>query len=182
MKQDRLALDAQSQSLIDPITKKYIIQDGVFDLFKQTSREVSVADPDADKIHIVVEVFTLHMDREASYNALHAVTPKEPYVLLYETFRSFDDYVLSLDEADHTLHLPFNFRDVPVIFFNEGAPPDALGLGNDVSIQSGPLILPTARKIRITLRTFCSKAKTDYFGHKDFGFSTPVKRDIIKSC
>lgn len=181
LKEDRIALDAQSQNLIDPATKKYIINDGVFDLFKQTSREVSVADPDADKIHIVVEAATLDMDREASYNALYTITPKEPYVLLYETFRSFDDYVLSLDENDHTLHLPFDFRDVPVIFFNEGTDPDALGLGNDVSLQSGPLVLPTARKIRITIRSFCSTSKTDYFGDDDFRFSTPVKRDITQT-
>jgi len=181
LKQDRLALDAQSSQLLDPVTKKYKNPEGNFDLFKQTSREVSVADPDADKIHIVVEASTLDMDREASFNALHAVTPKEPYVLLYETFRSFGDYDLSLDEADHTFHLPFDFRDVPVIFFNEGSDPNALGLGNDVSLENGPLILPTARKIRITLRAFCSKANTGYFGHKDFGFSTPVKRDIFKA-
>lgn len=180
LKEDRVALDTQSQSLIDPITGKYIINDDAFDLFKQTSREVSVADPNADKIHIVVEAATFDMDREASYNALHSVTPKEPYVLLYETFRSFDDYVLSLDEADHTLHLPFAFRDVPVIFFNEGTDPDALGLGNDVSNQNGPLILPTARKLRITIRSFCSTDKTDYFGHDDFRFSTPVKRDVFQ--
>ncbi len=181
LKKDRLALDAQSQNLIDPVTKKYIINDDAFDLFKQTSREVSVADPNADKIHIVVEVLTLDMDREASYNALNAITPKEPYVLLYETFRSFDDYILSLDEADHTLHLPFDFRDVPVIFFNEGTDPDALGLGIDVGIQSGPLILPTARKLRITIRSFCSTDKADYFGDDDFRFSTPVKRDITQN-
>ena len=149
-------------------------------LFKQTSREVSIADPNVDKVHIVVEAATLDMDREASYNALHAVTPKEPYVLLYETFRSFNDYTLSLDDADHTLPLSFEFRDVPVIFFNEGKDPDALGLGNDVSVQSGPLILPTARKLRITLSSFCSTDKTDYFGDEDFRFSTPVKRDVTR--
>lgn len=181
LRQDRLALDTQSQSLIDPVTGKYIINDNSFDLFKQTSREVSVADPDADKVHIVVEVATLDMDREASYNALQSITPKEPYILLYETVRSFDDYVLSLDDANHTLHLPFEFRDVPVIFFNEGKDPNALGLGGDLSNESGALILPTARKLRITIRSFCSADKTDYFGDDDFRFSTPVKREITQN-
>jgi hypothetical protein len=152
-----------------------------FDLFKKASREVSIADPDVDKVHIVVEVETLDMDREGSYNALHAVTPKEPYLLLYETFRSFGDYSLSLQESLHTLHIKFAYRDVPVIFFNEGKDPDALGLGKDVSKEKGPLILPTARKIRITIRSFCSVDKTDYFGDEDFRFSTPVKRDVSES-
>jgi hypothetical protein len=181
LRQDRLELDNQSQNLIDPVTGKYIVNDNAFDLFKQTAREVSIADPDADKVHIVIEVATLDMDRESSNNALHLTTPKEPYILLYETFRDFDDYKLSLDETDHTLHLPFEFRDVSVIFFNEGKDPDALGLGNDLSAQSGALILPTARTLRITIRSFCSSGKTDYFGHEDFRFSTPVKRAIIKS-
>jgi hypothetical protein len=178
LKQDRKALDDLSKDLIDPATKKYIVNDNSFELFKKASREVSIADPDVDKIHIIVEVATLDMDREASYNALHSKTPKEPYILLYETLRSFNDYTLSLNDADHTLDLPFEFRDVPVISFNEGQHPDDLGLGADISNQSGPLILPTARKLRITIRSFCSEEHTEYFGHQDFRFSTPVKKDI----
>jgi hypothetical protein len=185
--EDRKALDAASANLAEFVidedgNKKYVIKDPAnFDLFKKASREVSIADPDVDKLHIVVEAITLDMDREDSYNALHATTPKEPYVLLYESFRSFDEYVLSLDEADHTLHVPFEFRDVPVIFFNEGTDPDGLGLGDDVSVQDGPLILPTARKLRITIRSFCSTDKKDYFGHGDFRFSTPVKRELTEN-
>lgn len=187
LKQDRKDLDAASDNLAEIVVdedgnKKYVIKDpNNLDLFKKTSREVSIADPNVDKVHIVVEAITLEMDREDSYNALHAITPKEPYVLLYETLRSFNEYSLSLDEVDHTLGLPFDFRDVPVIFFNEGIDPNALGLGNDVSIQSGPLILPKARKLRITIRSFCSTDKKDYFGHQDFRFSTPVKREASKN-
>jgi hypothetical protein len=187
LKQDRIALDTASANLaaIDPITGKYNVQDpgnpATFDLFKNASREVSVADPDVDKVHVIVEVETLDMDREGSYNALHRITPKEPYLLLYETFRSFDNYSLSLDENLHTINLTFEYRNVPVIFFNEGKDPDALGLGNDLSVENGPLILPTARKIRITIRSFCSADNTDYFGDEDFRFSTPVKRDVNKS-
>ncbi len=184
--EDRITLDKHSNDLASvDAGGNYNIHDphnsATFDLFKKASREVSLADPDVDKVHIIVEAATLDMDRGDSYNALNTITPKEPYVLLYETFRSFDDYVLSLDDADHTLHLPFDFRDVPVIFFNEGTEPDALGLGNDVSMKSGPLILPTARKIRITIRSFCSEDKTDYFAHEEFRFSTPVKRDATQS-
>ncbi len=187
LKEDRKALDAASAQLASIVVdedgnNQYVINDpDNFNLFQQASREVSIADPDADKIHIVVEVATLDMDREASYNTLRAVTPKEPYVLLYETFRSFTDYTLSLNEADHILHLQYEFRDVPVIFFNEENKPDELGLGDDVSNESGPLILPTARKIRITIRSFCSTDKTDYFGHEEFRFSTPVKREITQT-
>jgi hypothetical protein len=186
LKEDRIALDTASANLatIDPVTG-YTVQDpnnpDTFDLFKQASREVSIADPDVDKVHIVVEAVTLDMDREGSYNALHAVTPKEPYMLLYETFRSFDNYVLSLDDALHTMQLSFEYRDVPVIFFNEGKAPDALGLGNDISAAAGPLILPTGRNIRITFRSFCSKDQTDYFGDEDFRVSTPVKCDVTRS-
>jgi hypothetical protein len=35
--------------------------------------------------------------------------------------------------------------------------------------------------LRITIRSFCSIDKTDYFGDEDFRFSTPVKRDIIQN-
>ncbi len=184
LKKDRQTLDQHSKNLasIDPVSGKYEIKDGAsFDLFKKASREVSIADPDVDKVKIVVEVSTLDMDRESSYNALNEVTPKEPYLLLYETFRSFDDYTLSLDDTLHTIDVGFEFRDAPIIFFNEGDDPDALGLGNDVSIQNGPLILPTARNLRITIRSFCSKDKTDYFGHEDFRVSTPIRRDVIRT-
>ncbi|HEX5025714.1 MAG TPA: hypothetical protein VFV68_10595, partial [Agriterribacter sp.] len=187
LKEDRIALDTASTELakVDPVTHKYAIQDpdnpDSFELFKKISREVSIPDPDVDKVHIVVEVVTLDMDREGSYNALHRVTPKEPYLLLYETFRNFDDYSLSLDDSLHTIHLQYEFRDVPLIFFNGGKDPDALGLGNDLSTLAGPLILPTGRTIRITTRSFCSEDQTDYFGDDDFRFSTPVKRDVSQS-
>lgn len=125
-------------------------------MFKQTSREVSVADPNVDKVQIIVEASTLDMDREASYNALNGLIPKEPYILLYKTFRSFNDYTLSLDENE-------------------------LGLGNDADKENGSLILATARKLRITIRAFCSTEQTDYFGDKDFRFSTPVKRDVMQT-
>ncbi|MEP6682865.1 MAG: hypothetical protein ABJA35_06380, partial [Parafilimonas sp.] len=187
LKEDRIALDKHSKNLatVDPVTGKYEVQNtgdaATFDLFKKASREVSIADPDVDKVHIVVEVLTLDMDREGSYNALQKVTPKEPYLLLYETFRSFDKYSLSLHDSHHTIDLKFEFRDVPVIFFNEGRHLDELGLGKDVNKQSGPLILPTARKLRITIRSFCSKDQADYFGDEDFRFSTPVKRDVMQT-
>jgi len=187
LKEDRIALDAASGTLaaIDPVTGKYGVQDpdnpATFDLFKKASREVSLADPDVDKIHIVVEAETLDMDREGSYNALNGITPKQPYLLLYETNRSFDDYLLTLDDAAHTIHIPFDYRDVPVIFFNEGKEPNGLGLGNDLDEENGPLILPTARKIRITIRSFCSVDKTDYFGDEDFRLSTAVTRDVNKN-
>lgn len=187
LKEDRIALDKASQNLaaLDPVTGKYVVQNPddpvTFELFKKASREVSIADPDVDKVHIVVEVQTLDMDRESSYNALHGVTPKQPYIVLYETYRSFDDYSLSLHDSLHTIHLKYKFRDIPVIFFNDGKDPDALGLGNDLSEESGPLILPTARKIRITIRSFCSADKTGYFGDEDFRFSTPVYRDVNKN-
>lgn len=186
LKDDRIALDKLSKNLaaVDA-DGNYSILDpnnpSTFDLFKNASREVSIADPDVDKVHIIVEVETLDMDREASYNALQSVTPKEPYLLLYETFRSFDDYVLSLDEDVHTMNIKLEYRDVPVIFFNEGKDPNAIGLGNDVDKKSGALILPTARKLRITIKSFCSKDKTDYFAHEEFRFSTPVKRDLNKN-
>ncbi|MFT3701339.1 MAG: hypothetical protein QM802_03175 [Agriterribacter sp.] len=184
LKQDRIALDTDAANLakVDPITGKYVVKNvadpGTFDLFKSVSREASIADPDVDKLHIVVEVQTLEMDRENSYNAIHGITPKESFLLLYETSRSFSDYNLSLDDNEHTITIPFEYRDAPVLFFNDGEDAAAVGLGAEPAVASGPLILPTARKIRLTIRSWCSQNAVDYFGDDDFRLSTPVKRDV----
>ncbi|MEO6931147.1 MAG: hypothetical protein ABI151_05930, partial [Chitinophagaceae bacterium] len=187
LKEDRLALNIQSANLasLDAVTGQYKINQpesaATFEIFKKASREVSIADPDVDKVDIIVEVETLEMDRKASYNSLHAITPAEPYLFLYQTTRPFDDYTLSLVESKHAIDLKFEYRDAPVIFFNEGSDPNALGLGHDLRTHSGALILPTGRKIRLTIRSFCSAAQTDYFADDDVRFSTPVKREVSKS-
>lgn len=112
----------------------------------------AIADPDVTKVEIKVEVETLRLDNLLSDSG------RENYVTLYTTLRSFSD---GFDDA---MNLTVNFRDV-----------NSLNLGdldnpfNDVSINKpaidsmNEIILPTARKIRVTLRGACDGDST-YFG------------------
>lgn len=112
----------------------------------------AISDPDVTKVEIKVEVETLRLDNLLSDSGL------ENYVTLYTTTRSFPA------GFDDVLNVPVTFRD-----FN------SLNLGdlddpfNDVTINKPALdamsgiILPTARKIRVTLRGAC-EGDSSYFG------------------
>ncbi len=113
--------------------------------------EPVLADPDVKKVEVVVEVETLRLDN------LMSASGAENYALLYSTTRAFP---AAFDEA---LDLQIRFRDFAVLnLSNSGDPlnsnsnpfndPDF----NKTEIDAmSEIILPTARKIRITLRAVC---------------------------
>lgn len=133
-------------------------------------REVSLPDPDVTQVEIVVEIKTLEMDREDSYNSRQKVTPKDPYVFLYKTFRDFPAYELKHDREDDDINLPLIYENISRINFSDL--PEDLGFINH--IHEGPLVLPSARDIRISIRSFCPNEKPDYFGSDDSRRSMPV--------
>jgi hypothetical protein len=145
---------------------------------KEASREVSLPDPDADMVSIIVEIKTLDMDREDSYHAIHGIDSKEPYIFLYETTRPFPAYQLNHNPVADQIDLHFDFQDIPVINF--GADLNELGFAGDLTLEEGALILPTARDIRLTLRTFCKGADENYFAAGDFRYSLPITINLRK--
>ena len=112
----------------------------------------AIADPDVTKLEIKVEVETLRLDNLLSDSG------RENYVTLYSTTRSFPA------GFDDTLNVPVTFRDVNSL--NLGDLDDPF---NDVTINKAAIdlmdgiILPTARKIRVTLRGMC-EGDSSYFG------------------
>ncbi len=112
----------------------------------------AIADPDVTKVEIKVEVETLRLDNLLSDSG------RENYVTLYSTTRSFPA------GFDDTLNVPVTFRDVNSL--NLGDLDDPF---NEVTINKAAIdlmdgiILPTARKIRVTLRGMC-EGDSSYFG------------------
>ncbi|MCY7420214.1 MAG: hypothetical protein LH478_00490 [Chitinophagaceae bacterium] len=145
-------------------------------------REVSLPDPDVTQVEIVVEIKSLDMDREDSYHAIKKISPKEPFVFLYKTLRSFPAYELNHDRIDDVIDLNFSYQDISLIRFL--APDKDLGFAGDIHSDNGPLLLPTARDIRLTIRSFCPKEKPDYFGSEESKSSIPViqtlRQDPVK--
>jgi hypothetical protein len=118
-----------------------------------------IADPDVDRVEIIVEVQTLKMDN------LLSVSGAENYVHLYTTRRPFPA-VNNEDDFEAVLNIPILYRQCHVLHVG-----DELDLVNDLQLP-GPIdtlpeiYLPTARVIRLTLRAVCEdKAQnTDYYG------------------
>ncbi len=135
-------------------------------------REVSLPDPDVTQVEIVVEIKSLDMDREDSYNAIKKVSPKEPFVFLYKTVRNFPVYELNHDRPDDVIELAFSYQDISGIHFL--APDSELGLSGEIHSDNGPLLLPTARDIRLTIRSFCPGDQPDYFGTDSSRLSIPA--------
>lgn len=112
----------------------------------------AIADPDVMKVEIKVEVETLRLDNLLSDSG------RENYVTLYTTNRSLPE------EFDDVLNVQVSFRDVNSL--NLGDLDDPF---NDVTINKpaidamNEIILPTARKIRVTLRGAC-EGDSSYFG------------------
>lgn len=113
--------------------------------------EPALADPDVVKLEVVVEVETLRLDN------LMSASGQENYALLYSTTRNFPA------DFDGTLNLPIRFQDFPVLNLNNSADPlnsnsnpfnDPAYNKSDIDAMD-EIILPTARKIRITLRAVC---------------------------
>lgn len=116
----------------------------------------AIADPDVEKLHIKVEVETLRLDNLASDSG------KENYITLYNTTRIFPN------GFEDVLALPVQFNDYPVL--NLGSNDDPFN-DPDLTISDihamDPIPLPTARKIRVTLRAVCGDAEPSnesYYG------------------
>ncbi|HEU4902932.1 MAG TPA: hypothetical protein VFT06_09075, partial [Flavisolibacter sp.] len=111
-----------------------------------------IADADVTKIELRVEVETLKMDNQKSR------TGKENYATLYVTTRNFPA------PFDAAKTIPVRFVDAPVLNVEDKTNPF-----NDPTLTKAQLdameeiVLPTARKVRVTARAFCEGDET-YFG------------------
>jgi hypothetical protein len=114
-----------------------------------------LADPDVDRVEITVEVQTLKMDN------LLSVSGKDNYVHLYTTYRSFPA-VNNQADYEAVLNIPIIYKDCKVLHTG-----DELDLINDLQLPDGidnlpEIVVPTARTIRLTLRSVCEdKAQND---------------------
>ena len=122
LKNDKAAIEAAQQSA-DTATKA------------AARRPIGYYDPDVVSLGIRVEVKALEMDN------LLSKTGRDSYLLLYETTRLFDN------ELDSPLNLQLSYLDMPVLDVDTPAWIDS---NFDPGADSGALILPTARTIRLT--------------------------------
>jgi len=97
-----------------------------------------IPDPDAQRVHIDVEVRTLRMDNRLSLSGT------EPYIHLYTTERAFP---AAFDQARV---ISLEFRDAHVLRFSD--PNDIIGLTQAEIDALDQIVLPTARDIRLTIR------------------------------
>ena len=112
----------------------------------------AIADPDVSKVEIKVEVETLRLDNLLSDSG------SENYITLYRTFRAF------AAGFDDPLALPVVFHDASALNLGNEDDPFNDAAFNKPSIDAMVAIpLPTARKIRLTIRAVCDDA-AGYFG------------------
>lgn len=127
-----------------------------------------IADPDVDRIEITVEVETLKLDN------LLSVSGKENYVHLYTTERGFAA-VAGDDGYAAALTIPVVYKDVKVLHLG-----DELDLEGDLDLAAdiddlAEIVLPTARRVRLTLRAVC-EAKAD--DGEYYGLLNPADHDL----
>lgn len=116
---------------------------------------LGLADPDVSRIAIKVEIETLQMDNLASDSG------KDNYITLYQTFRNFDPV-----NFEEELPLRFQYKDYSVLHLQD-LPLHPFGTAADdatISNDSGELILPTNRNIRVTFRAV-GFGNEDYWGN-----------------
>ncbi|MFT3748869.1 MAG: hypothetical protein QM768_11150 [Agriterribacter sp.] len=118
----------------------------------------AIADPDVTKVEIKVEAETLRLDNLASDSG------KENYITLYKTTRDFPA-VANAADFENTLSLNVVFHDIPTL--NLGSLDDpfndpALNKAAINAMQDIPL--PTARKIRMSIRAVCNGDNSSYYG------------------
>lgn len=179
---NKLNMDENSASLPNPtlqirrpllnypaviFTGKYqaIGQDPVDLLMAATSGTASkvpgIADPDVTHVEITVEVETLQLDN------LLSASGREPYITLYTTSRAFPG------EYEEELSLPVVFHDVPVLLAGNAEDPFNRPDLNKAAIDAmAEIPLPTARRIRLTLRAVCA----DQPGY--FGFTNAANKEL----
>jgi hypothetical protein len=143
----------------DAIAKLQAIADADADPDNAAATRVGlgIADPDVTKVEIIVEVETLKLDNLLSY------TGQENYAHLYTTTRNFDAV-----DFEKMLDIPFTFIDAPnlnlINFDSDGSDPfnNPALLKNNLDARTD-VVVPTARKIRITMRAVCEEDDV-YFG------------------
>lgn len=133
---------------------------------------LGIADPDVDRIEIVVEIESLKLDK------LDSVNGKDDYVHLYTTNRFFPPINGNEDLYEAVLNIPIEYRDIQGAdkVLHTGAELNLiedLGLADDID-NLQPLVLPTARTVRLTIRAVCEDKGTDnenraYYGVIDEG-------------
>lgn len=116
------------------------------------AKSPAIADPDVTKIELIVEVETLRLDNLLSDSG------SEHYITLYRTYRAFEA------GFDDILSLPVVFHDVAVLNLgNQDDPFNNAGLNKPAIDSMIEVPLPTARKIRLTVRAVCD-GDSSYFG------------------
>jgi hypothetical protein len=141
------------------------------DLLTKASKEMTgkeafgIADPDVEGVEITVEVGTLLMDN------LLSISGKDAYIKFYTTTRKFPA------GFDDELSVPLEFKECNVLKFGDPSDLGDLGLSQTQIDGMSQLVLPTARKIRLTLRGVCEK-KDGYYGLEsdDHDFDTRYGR------
>lgn len=125
----------------------------------------AIADPDVTFIQIKIEVETLRLDNLASDSG------KENYITLYNTTRKFPG------GFDDVLSLPIQFNDYPVL--NLGSNDDPFN-DPDLTIsdihEMNAIPLPTARRIRMTIRGVCGDAEPSNESY--YGFINEKNTDL----
>lgn len=120
-----------------------------------------IADPDVTHVEVKVEVETLKLDNLLSESG------RENYITLYTTTRAFPE------GFDNELALPVVFHDVPFLLAGNADDPFGKPELDKAAIDAMTEIpLPTARRIRVTLRAVCAE-QSGYFG-----FSNPANKDL----
>ncbi len=131
---------------------------------------LGIADPDVDRVEIIVEIATLKLDK------LDSVNGKDDYVHLYTTYRYFPAIENNEDQYEASLNIPIVYRDIQGTdkVLHTGTTQNLaqdLGLEDDID-QLAELVLPTARTARLTIRAVCEDKETDsqteeYYGIVD---------------
>lgn len=137
---------------------------------------LGVADPDVDRVEIVVEIATLKLDK------LESVTGKDDYVHLYTTYRYFPAIENNEDQYEASLSIPIIYRDIQgtdkVLHTGETQNlAQDLGLEDDIDLLS-ELVLPTARVARLTIRAVCEDKETDSQTEAYYGVVDPATPQI----
>ncbi len=145
--------------LNDAIAKLQAVADAEADPLNADSPRtgLGIADPDVVQAEVIVEVETLQMDNGLSYSGL------ENYAQLYTTYRDFN-----AADFDASLDIPFTFIDAPNLNITDFLhaitdPFNNPALMMDDLDNRPDIVVPTGRKIRITIRAVCAKDDV-YFG------------------
>ena len=118
----------------------------------------AIADPDVNKVEIKVEVETLRLDNLASD------TGDENYITLYRTTRNFPA-VANAADFESTISLSVVFHDIPTLNLGSNDDPFNDPALNKAAIDAMMDIpLPTARKIRLSIRAVCDGNDGSYYG------------------